>query len=299
MFLGLDLGTSGIKGLLIDEAQAVVGQANAPLTVTRLKSAWSEQDPDSWIAAAETVLAELSRTHPDKMAGLQGIGLSGQMHGATLLDSSDRVLRPCILWNDTRAHSEASALDGRPGVRELVGSIIFPGFTAPKLAWVKAHEPDTFARVAKVLLPKDYLRLWLTGTHVSEMSDASGTGWLDVGKRTWSDELLALTALSQDHMPALVEGSAPSGILRHALAERFKLPRNVVVAGGAGALGPRCRPSRAPPSGSGAGSRPEQSSAMRRISGRSRTTCSSATWARQGAVPTSSPGGTQGHPAER
>ena len=234
MYLGLDLGTSGLKGLLIDAEQTIVGQANAPLQVSRPQSAWSEQDPAHWIAAAEAVLAELSGSYPKELAALKGIGLSGQMHGATLLDAADRVLRPCILWNDTRAAVEAARLDAQPGTRDLVGSIIFPGFTAPKLAWVKAHEPEVFAQVAKVLLPKDYLRLWLTGDHVSEMSDASGTGWLDVGQRAWSHELLAQSDMSLGQMPALVEGSAPSGSLRAALAERFGLPHDVIVAGGAG-----------------------------------------------------------------
>ncbi|TIU60229.1 MAG: xylulokinase, partial [Mesorhizobium sp.] len=134
------------------------------------------------------------------------IGLSGQMHGATLLDQSDKVLRPCILWNDTRSHVEAAALDADPRFRKLTGNIVFPGFTAPKLAWVKTNEPAIFAKIAKVLLPKDYLRLWLTGEHISEMSDSAGTSWLDVGERRWAPELLAATSLDEKHMPSLVEG---------------------------------------------------------------------------------------------
>ncbi len=136
------------------------------------------------------------------------------MHGATLLDASDQVLRPCILWNDTRSHAEAAAMDADPVWRAVTGNIVFPGFTAPKLAWVKAHEPAVFARTAKVLLPKDYLRLWLTGDYVGEMSDAAGTSWLDTGARDWSDDLLARSGLGRDHMPRLVEGSEVSGVLR-------------------------------------------------------------------------------------
>jgi xylulokinase len=143
------------------------------------------------------------------------------------------VLRPCILWNDTRAHVEAAEMDADPRFRAIAGNIIFPGFTAPKLAWVERHEPAIFAKVAKVLLPKDYLRLWLTGEHVSEMSDASGMGWLDIARRDWSDELLSATGLTRAHMPALVEGSEVSGRLRPELASRWGMGRPV-VAGGAG-----------------------------------------------------------------
>ncbi|MEO1677872.1 MAG: xylulokinase [Pseudomonadota bacterium] len=230
MFLGLDLGTSGLKGILIDADQVVVAEATAPLSVARPHPGWSEQNPADWIAAAEAVLDELA---PHGLAALQGIGLSGQMHGATLLDASDEVLRPCILWNDTRAHAEASRYDGDPQWREITGNIVFPGFTAPKLAWINANEPDLFARTARVLLPKDYLRLWLTGEHVAEMSDAAGTAWLDTGARDWSDTLLAATGLSRDHMPRLVEGAEVSGHVRADLAARWGFGA-VPVAGGGG-----------------------------------------------------------------
>ena len=168
------------------------------------------------------------------LARVKGIGLSGHMHGATLLDKRDEVLRPCILWNDTRSHLEASELDSDPDFRRLTGNIVFPGFTAPKLLWVARHEPAIRARVAKVLLPKDYLRFWLTGDHVGEMSDAAGTSWLDTGRRDWSDVLLAKTGLDRGHMPRLVEGSEASGVLREALAARWGLPKGVIVAGGGG-----------------------------------------------------------------
>lgn len=232
MFLGLDLGTSGLKGILIEESQVVVAEASAPLTVSRSADGWSEQSPADWIAATETVLDTLAAER--SLAGVRAIGLSGQMHGATLLDASDEVLRPCILWNDTRAHEEAAELDGDPIFRRVTGNIVFPGFTAPKLMWVQRHEPALFARVAKVLLPKDYLRLWLTGDHVAEMSDAAGTSWLDTGARDWSDALLAATDLSRDQMPRLVEGSEVSGVIRPQLATRWGLRRDVVVAGGGG-----------------------------------------------------------------
>ena len=231
MYIGLDLGTSGLKGIVIDDDQRVLAEATAPLTVQRPHDGWSEQDPAAWIAAAEAVMDGLAGQVD--MGAVRGIGLSGHMHGATLLDSSDQVLRPCILWNDTRSAREAAVLDDNPDFRRLTGNIVFPGFTAPKLAWVRNHEPEIFAQVAKVLLPKDYLRLWLTGEHVAEMSDAAGTAWLDVAARDWSDDLLAATGLDRDAMPRLVEGSEVSGKVRTALADRWGL-RDVVVAGGGG-----------------------------------------------------------------
>ncbi len=231
MYLGLDLGTSGLKGLVIDENQAIVAEANSPLTVSRPSSGWSEQAPADWISAAETVMDGLAAT--GALSSVIGIGLSGQMHGATLLDKSDEVLRPCILWNDTRSEVEAAEMDGDPDWRHISGNIVFPGFTAPKLAWVAKHEPAVFGNIEKVLLPKDYVRLWLTGDHVGEMSDAAGTSWLDTGARDWSDVLLAKSGLGRGHMPALVEGSDVSGRLRKELSERWGIGR-AVVAGGAG-----------------------------------------------------------------
>ena len=231
MFIGLDLGTSGLKGILIDDKQCVVAEATAPLTVSRPQDGWSEQAPSDWIAAAETVMDALS-VHG--LSRIEGIGLSGHMHGATLLDSSDEVLRPCMLWNDTRSAVEAADLDADPMFRRVSGNIVFPGFTAPKVDWVRNNEPAIWDKIAKILLPKDYLRLWLTGDHVGEMSDAAGTAWFDTGARDWSDDLLTATGLARAKMPRLVEGSAVSGTLRAALAGRWGLPSNVVVAGGGG-----------------------------------------------------------------
>ncbi|MEI1252324.1 xylulokinase [Rhizobium aouanii] len=234
MYLGLDLGTSGVKAMLIDGDQKIVGSANGSLDVSRPHSGWSEQEPSHWVRASEEAVAGLKAKHPKELAAVKGIGLSGQMHGATLIDAADTVLRPCILWNDTRSYVEAAALDADPRFRALTGNIVFPGFTAPKLAWVEKHEPDVFAKIAKVLLPKDYLRLWLTGDYISEMSDSAGTSWLDTGKRAWSSELLAATNLSEEQMPALVEGTEQAGKLRSELAAQWGISGDVVVAGGAG-----------------------------------------------------------------
>ncbi|MGR3361870.1 MAG: xylulokinase [Paracoccus sp. (in: a-proteobacteria)] len=231
MFVGLDLGTSSLKAILIDSEQRLLAEHSVPLSVQRPLDGWSEQAPESWCAAARDALRTLAGKHD--LSGLEGIGLAGHMHGATLVGDDGRALRPCLLWNDTRAHAEAAEMDGDPRFRAITGNIVFPGFTAPKTEWVRRNEPEIFDRIAKVLLPKDYLRLYLTGDHVSDMSDASGTAWFDVGARDWSDDLLSRCHLTRDHMPALVEGSAVGGTLRADLARELGLPR-VPVAGGAG-----------------------------------------------------------------
>ncbi|MEM7709984.1 MAG: xylulokinase [Pseudomonadota bacterium] len=229
MYLGLDLGTSSLKALLIDEAQTVVAEATAPLTVERPRSGWSEQDAETWPAACEAAVTALGAD----LSGVRAIGLAGHMHGATLIDRDDRPLRPCMLWNDTRAADEAAVMDDVQA-RAITGNIVFPGFTAPKAEWVLRHEPETWDKVVRVLLPKDYLRLWLTGEAVSDMSDAAGTAWFHTGARDWSETMLGRQGLSRDHMPCLVEGSEVSAALRDDIADRLGLPRGTPVAGGAG-----------------------------------------------------------------
>ena len=233
-YLGIDLGTSSVKVLLVNGAQEVIGSAHAAMQVTRPHPGWSEQDPAQWITATEAAVNGLRAAHPKEFAEISGIGLSGHMHGATLLDSANNVLRPCMLWNDTRSFAEAAELDAQPMFRALTGNIVFPGFTAPKVLWVARNEPNVFRGLKKALLPKDYLRLWLTGEHVSEMSDAAGTSWLDVGKRDWDGGLLDATGLDLSHMPRLVEGTDVSGTLRAGLAQSWGLRPGVAVAGGAG-----------------------------------------------------------------
>ncbi|HYH38979.1 MAG TPA: xylulokinase [Azospirillum sp.] len=235
MYLGIDLGTSGVKAVLVDEDQRLVGQATAPLEVSRPHPLWSEQDPEDWWSATQSAVAGLRAAHPDAMRAVRGVGLSGQMHGATLLDRSDRVLRPAILWNDGRSGAECAELERRvPDLRAITGNRAMPGFTAPKLLWVAAHEPDTVAATAKVLLPKDWLRLRMTGDHASDLSDSAGTLWLDVGRRAWSPAVLAATGLTEAHMPHLFEGSQPTGALRAAVAAEWGVPPGVPVAAGAG-----------------------------------------------------------------
>ncbi len=234
-FLGIDLGTSGVKVVLVDASQNLIDQATAPLIVSRPQPLWSEQDPEEWWKATDAAMRELRTRRPKEMAQVKGIGLSGQMHGATLLGAKDRVLRPAILWNDGRSGAECVELEKRvPLSRRITGNLAMPGFTAPKLLWVAKHEPETFRAVEKVLLPKDYLRLRMTGDYASDMSDSAGTLWLDVGRRAWSEEMVSATGLKLSHMPKLFEGSQGTGTLRKEIASAWGVPENAVVAAGAG-----------------------------------------------------------------
>ena len=235
MYLGIDLGTSELKLLLLSPGHRIEATAGAPLTVSRPERLWSEQHPHDWWAALESAMQQLAERHPEALRQVRGIGLSGQMHGAVLLDSQGAALRPAILWNDGRSGAQCEALmRAVPALTQITGNLAMPGFTAPKLQWVREHEPQVFERTARVLLPKDYLRLRLTGEAISDVSDASGTLWLDVGRRDWSPVMLDATGLTRAHMPALVEGSAPGGTLSGELAQRWGLPEGVVVAGGGG-----------------------------------------------------------------
>ncbi|MGI4779042.1 MAG: xylulokinase [Janthinobacterium lividum] len=235
MYLGLDLGTSELKALLLADDHRIVGVARAPLTVSRPQPLWSEQSPAQWWDALEAVMQALRATHAEALADVRAIGLSGQMHGAVLLDEEGEVLRAAILWNDGRSAAQCARIAAAvPRLGELAGNLAMPGFTAPKLLWVREHEPERFARTRRVLLPKDWLRWRLSGELVSEMSDAAGTLWLDIGARDWSDELLAATGLTRGHMPRLVEGSAVSAALSPELAARWGMRADVVIAGGAG-----------------------------------------------------------------
>lgn len=235
MYLGIDLGTSEVKVILIDEHQHIISSQHIALTVQRPHPLWSEQHPDDWWQATLCALEQIKASHPKELAAVRGIGLSGQMHGAVLLDDADHVLRPALLWNDTRAGEECLELERRvPNQHTITGNPAMPGFTAPKLLWVAKHEPTLFRATKKVLLPKDYLRLKLSGDYVTDMSDASGTLWLDVARRDWSDRMLAACELSRDHMPRLVEGSEPSALLKSELAQQWGMGASVAIAGGAG-----------------------------------------------------------------
>ena len=244
MFLGIDLGTSAVKVVLTDEAGAVRASASHALSVSHPQPLWSEQAPADWWLAAQAAIEQTlttAKSNGISLRSVAGIGLSGQMHGATLLDAEARVLRPAILWNDGRSAAECQKLEQTPNFRGLTGNLAMPGFTAPKLLWVREHEPALFERIAKVLLPKDYLRLQLTGEYATDVSDAAGTLWLDVAQRRFSSVLLEACGLSPSAMPSLHEGNAVTGRLSRALAERWGIDRVPVAAGAgdnaAGAIG--------------------------------------------------------------
>lgn len=240
MYIGIDLGTSGVKAILLDEQGTVLASQTEKLTVSRPHPLWSEQDPEQWWQATDRAMKGLGQQH--SLQGVKALGIAGQMHGATLLDKQQRVLRPAILWNDGRCAQECELLEAQVKTsRQITGNLMMPGFTAPKLLWVQRHEPEIFRQVDKVLLPKDYLRLRMTGDFASDMSDAAGTMWMDVAKRDWSDEMLAACHLSRDNMPALYEGCDITGHLLSAVASAWNMPAVPVVAGGgdnaAGAVG--------------------------------------------------------------
>ena len=232
-YLGIDLGTSGLRALLMSDTGEILGAVEKSYASKHKQSGWSEQNPSHWTKALDAAAQDLRDQHKT-FADLKGIGVAGHMHGATLLDAAGDVIRPCILWNDTRSHAEAKVLDKTEGVQALSGNIVFPGFTAPKLMWVQQHEPDNFARTAKVLLPVGYLNFYLTGDYVADMSDSAGTSWLNVAQRDWSAQLLQAGQMTRQHMPRLVEGSHPAGTLRADLAAQWGVSNDVVVAGGAG-----------------------------------------------------------------
>ena len=233
-YLGIDLGTSGLRALLVDAQGTPIASAEHHYAAQNPHRGWSEQDPQQWVDALDHAMMSLGAQHSDALRALRGIGVAGHMHGATLLDDAGRVLRPCILWNDTRSQSQATRLDQTAGVRDLSGNIVFAGFTAPKLEWVRENEPETYAKVAKVLLPAAYMNFHLTGDYVADMSDSAGTSWLDVGARDWSDRLLDAGNMRRDQMPRLVEGSAAAGQLRDDLRQKWGIASPVTVAGGAG-----------------------------------------------------------------
>ena len=239
MYLGIDVGTSCVKAVIVDDAGSVVDSASSNLSISRLHPLWSEQDPADWWAATDSAVRRL---RPDLRAAVKAIGLAGQMHGATLLGADMAALRPAILWNDGRSGAQCAVLEAAvPESAAITGNRAMPGFTAPKLMWVREHEPDVFAATKMVLLPKDYVRLRMTGDCASDMSDSAGTLWLDVAKRDWSDVMLSATGLDRSHMPNLFEGNAVTGQLRAELAAAWGMARIPVAAGGgdnaAGAVG--------------------------------------------------------------
>ena len=233
MFLGIDLGTSAIKLLVVSDSSSVLAESNISFDVRRPHPLWSEQDPDEWWSALLKGIEDLkSQT---SLSDLKGIGLSGQMHGAVLLDKKGEVLRPAILWNDGRSGKECLELeDAVPDLHQITGNQAMPGFTAPKLLWICKNEPKIFNKIRTVLLPKDFLRYRLCGEAISDMSDSSGTLWMDTAARDWSEKILNATSLSKDQMPRLVEGTSPGGVLHSELAREWGIKTRPIIAGGGG-----------------------------------------------------------------
>ena len=206
--VGLDVGTTGVKALAVSPEGEVLTRIEEAYPLSTPQAGWAEQDPEDWWRATESALADLA------VADLAGIGLTGQMHGLVALDERERVLRPAILWNDQRTAAECAEIEERLGLRrlvELTGNRALPGFTAPKLLWLRRHEPEVYERIAHVLLPKDYVRLRLTGEHAIDATDASGTLLFDVARRRWCDEVLAALEIPRDWLPPVLESPAVAG----------------------------------------------------------------------------------------
>lgn len=240
MYIGIDLGTSGVKAVLMNKTGQIVATSTVSLSVSRPQALWSEQDPEDWWQATDKAMLELGQQ--EDLSAVEALSFSGQMHGATLLDCHGQVLRPAILWNDGRSHQACLSLQHRcPDIQSITGNLVMPGFTAPKLVWVQQNEADIFRKIDKVLLPKDYLRYRMTGEFATDVSDASGTLWLDMEQRQWSSSVLEACGLTIEQMPALFEGTEVTGYLKSALAERWSIPTVAVVAGAgdnaAGAIG--------------------------------------------------------------
>jgi xylulokinase len=219
--IGLDVGTTAVKALAVGDDGSILARSEVSYPLSTPRPGWAEQDPGDWWRATEQALAELGVDEP------AGIGLSGQMHGLVALDSADRVIRPAILWNDGRTAAECAEIEEKVGLDNLIartGNRALTGFTAPKLLWMRRHEPENYGRIARIMLPKDYVRLRLCGEHAIDVADASGTLLLDVARRRWSDEVLDTLELDAAWLPRLLESPEVSG----------ETPDGVPVAAGAG-----------------------------------------------------------------
>lgn len=235
MYLGIDIGTSSVKAVVVDGDQALLATATAPLEVSRPRALWSEQDPARWWAAVDAAITELRHKAGAAWHEVKAIGLSGQMHGLVLLDDAGEPIRPAILHNDGRSHAEAQELNRRlPEIGSIAGVPAMPGFAAPKILWVARHEPGALGRARHVLLPKDYLRFRLTGGFATDMCDGSGALLLDGAKRQWSPEIAAVVGIPLDYLPTALEGSAVSGLLQGEVARAWGLTPGIIVATGAG-----------------------------------------------------------------
>ncbi len=234
-FLGIDIGTSAVKALVVDARERPVAGTEVALATDRPAPGWSEQHPDLWWQAVRQALAEMAAATPDVLGRVAAIGLSGQMHGAVLVGRDDRPLRPAILWNDGRAAAEATALNvALPDLGQIAGVPAMAGFLAPKIAWLRTHEPDTLAAAKRVLLPKDWVRFLLTGEFATDMCDAAGSLLLDEERRQWWPAIVEAIGLRPDQLPRLLEGPQISGRITAAAAAALGLPEGIPVVAGAG-----------------------------------------------------------------
>ncbi|MBQ0070992.1 MAG: xylulokinase [Spirochaetales bacterium] len=234
-YIGIDLGTSSVKVMLVDEKGDILGAESEKYPLSFPHPGWSEQNPEDWWKGTKLCLSRLLKDRDT--SSIRGIGVGGQMHGLVVLDEEDHVIRPAILWNDGRTGKEVEYLNETIGKDKLslyTANIAFAGFTAPKLLWMKNNEEENFARIRKVMLPKDYINYCLTGVHACDYSDASGMLLLDVEKKCWSKEMLQICDLKEEVMPRLVESFEAIGTVSEERAKELGLPASVIVAGGAG-----------------------------------------------------------------
>ncbi|MEO8288031.1 MAG: xylulokinase [Chloroflexota bacterium] len=237
LLLGIDIGTSGSKALLIDVHGAIVASATFDYPMFTPRPLWAEQDPADWWTATVRAIRKVLQISGATGEQVVGVGLTGQMHGLVLLDATGNVLRPCIMWNDQRTAPQCAAITAKIGDKkllELIANPVLPGFTAPKIMWVRENEPEIYACAAQVLLPKDYIRFRLTGEYATEVSDASGTALLDVRNRRWSAEMLAALDIPPDWLPACHESAVPSTQISAHAAEVTGLKAGTPVVGGGG-----------------------------------------------------------------
>ena len=235
MFVGIDLGTSGVKLLLLDQEGRILGTQTEEYPLSFPKPGWSEQDPNAWLAQTKAGLARLLSEHGNPEVDALGIG--GQMHGLVILDEHDEVIRPAILWNDGRTVSETEYLNEKIGKEKLssyTGNIAFAGFTAPKILWIKNNEPENFKKIRKIMLPKDYLVYKLTGAFATDYSDASGMLLLDVKNKRWSEEMLDICGVRSEQLPTLHESYEAVGDLKSEIKEELNIKGEAIVAAGAG-----------------------------------------------------------------
>lgn len=235
LYIGIDLGTSAVKLLLMDETGKVLNIVSKEYPLSFPNPGWSEQNPSDWWAQSKAGLKELT-ANVDKNS-IAGISFGGQMHGLVVLDENDEVIRPAILWNDGRTQKETDYLNneiGKEKLSKLTGNIAFAGFTAPKILWLKANEPQNFAKIKKIMLPKDYIAYRLTGEFSTDYSDASGMLLLDVKNKCWSKEMLEICGVKEEWMPKLYESYEKTGTLKPDVAEELGFPAECIVAAGAG-----------------------------------------------------------------